>query len=91
MPLLVFKIVFGMVPRRAPFILRPLLWFVFGALESQMLQPRLKLQADFVHIHLFCACGDALTRCQFSVRSRDTCPSVATGWPEDRNPRPQIS
>lgn len=48
MPLLVNKLVYGLVPDRAPFILRPILRPVFKKLQDAFVDPRLKKQSDFV-------------------------------------------
>lgn len=48
MPLLVNKLIFGLVPERAPFILRPILRTVFKKLESVIIEPRLKIHASLV-------------------------------------------
>lgn len=48
MPLLVNKLIFSLVPARAPFILRPILRAAFSKLEDAMLDPRLKKQAALV-------------------------------------------
>lgn len=50
MPLLVNKLIFGLVPDRAPFILRPILRSVFNTLDSNLLDPRLKTQAQLVRV-----------------------------------------
>ena len=50
MPLLVNKLIFGLVSERAPFILRPILRSVFGKLTGALINPRLKRQAAFVSI-----------------------------------------
>ena len=48
MPLLVNKLIFGLVPDKSPFILRPILRMVFGRLTNMLVHPRLKTHADFV-------------------------------------------
>ena len=50
MPMLVNKLIFRIIPERAPFLLRPLLKGVFGAVAKQMLDPRLKIHADMVNL-----------------------------------------
>ncbi|PSR76185.1 hypothetical protein PHLCEN_2v8608 [Hermanssonia centrifuga] len=57
MPLLVNKLIFSMIPDRAPFILRPILRGVFNSLDSALINPRLKTQADYIEKHLS-KCGD---------------------------------
>ncbi|KAI0711122.1 thioredoxin-like protein [Cerioporus squamosus] len=52
MPLLVNKLIFRIVPDRAPFLLRPLLRGVFGMLTSKMVDPRLKVHAKMIEDHL---------------------------------------
>ena len=48
MPLLVNKLIFSIVPSRAPFFIRPLLWMVFGQLDKQMLMPEIRKNRDLV-------------------------------------------
>jgi hypothetical protein len=48
MPLLVNKLIFSLVPARAPFFIRPLLWMVFGQLDKQMLMPQIGKNRDMV-------------------------------------------
>ena len=48
MPLLVNKLIFTLIPQRAPWILRPILRFVFSSLSSQFLEPRLIIHANYV-------------------------------------------
>ncbi|RDX54670.1 thioredoxin-like protein [Polyporus arcularius HHB13444] len=52
MPVLVNKLVFRIVPERAPFLLRPLLRGVFSMLTTRMVDPRLKLHATMIEEHL---------------------------------------
>ncbi len=53
MPVLVNKLVFRIVPERAPFLLRPLLRGVFSMLTTRMVDPRLKLHATMVSPYTF--------------------------------------
>lgn len=48
MPLLVNKLIFGLVPTKAPFILRPILRAVFSQIDRAFLAPRLKIHAKLV-------------------------------------------
>jgi len=59
MPLLVNRFIFGLVPTKSPFILRPLLRYIFSTLDSVVVNPRLKVQAAFIEEHLS-KCGDWL-------------------------------
>ncbi|KAI0032597.1 thioredoxin-like protein [Vararia minispora EC-137] len=52
MPLVVNKFVFGIVPGRAPFLLRPLVRNVMNMLVSQMVDPRLKEHIRLIEGHL---------------------------------------
>ena len=63
MPLLVNKLIFGIVPTRAPFLLRPILRSVFDGLDKAMISPRLKAHADYVGIPP-CNFNQCLTRCR---------------------------
>ncbi|EKM56543.1 uncharacterized protein PHACADRAFT_253732 [Phanerochaete carnosa HHB-10118-sp] len=59
MPLLVNRFIFGLVPTKSPFIFRPLLWYIFSTLDNAVVNPRLKVQAEFIEEHLS-KCGDWL-------------------------------
>ncbi|GJE86433.1 glutathione S-transferase [Phanerochaete sordida] len=59
MPLLVQRLIYGLVPQRSPFIVRPLLWYIFSTLDNLVVQPRLTRQATFIEEHLS-KCGDWL-------------------------------
>ena len=48
MPLLVQRLIYGLVPQRSPFIIRPLVWYIFSTVDSLVVQPRLQIQATFV-------------------------------------------
>lgn len=48
MPMLVNKLIFRIIPSRAPFFLRPLLNGVFSTVSSKLLDPRLKTHAKLV-------------------------------------------
>ncbi|EIW77157.1 thioredoxin-like protein [Coniophora puteana RWD-64-598 SS2] len=52
MPLLVNKLIFQIVPTRAPFLLRPLLRMVFATLTSQLVEPELKKHQTMIEEHL---------------------------------------
>ncbi|KAH9941224.1 uncharacterized protein BXZ73DRAFT_88389 [Epithele typhae] len=51
-PILVMKLVFGIIPKQAPFFIRWLLNMVFKAVDSAFIGPRLKIEA---HLN---KCGD---------------------------------
>ncbi|KAG9125717.1 hypothetical protein FRC07_006484 [Ceratobasidium sp. 392] len=73
MPLLVNRLIFTIVPERAPFFIRPILNMVFGMLDSQMISPRIKANIKMVDAHLakrpgkFIAGGDAPTSADFQM------------------------
>ncbi len=48
MPVLSQKLIFTLVPKRAPFFLRPMVKMIFGMLLNTLVEPRLKLHHDFV-------------------------------------------
>jgi len=52
MPLLVNKLIFSLVPTRAPFFIRPLLWIIFGQLDKLLIIPELKKNQDLIETHL---------------------------------------
>ncbi|KAI0765373.1 thioredoxin-like protein [Fomes fomentarius] len=52
MPMLVNKLIFRIIPSRAPFFLRPLLNGVFNTVSSKLLDPRLKTHAKLIEDHL---------------------------------------
>ncbi|KZS97064.1 thioredoxin-like protein [Sistotremastrum niveocremeum HHB9708] len=52
MPILVNQLIFTIVPERAPFFLRPLLWLVFGQLRAKLTEPRLRENAAWIVSHL---------------------------------------
>ncbi|KAI8986753.1 hypothetical protein BD414DRAFT_486938 [Trametes punicea] len=52
MPMLVNKLIFTMIPQRAPFIIRPLLRSVFNTVSAKLLDPRLKAHAEIIESHL---------------------------------------
>jgi len=52
MPLLVNKYIFSIIPSRMPFFLRPVLWFVFGKLDSALIEPGLKKNRELIENHL---------------------------------------
>jgi len=55
MPLLVNKLIFSLIPARAPFFIRPLLWMVFGQLDKQMLMPQIGKNKVMVGFFYFLA------------------------------------
>lgn len=52
MPVLSQKLIFTLVPKRAPFFLRPVVKMIFGMLLNTLVEPRLKLHHDFIESHL---------------------------------------
>ena len=48
MPLLVNLYIYNLIPQQVPWILRPVFRFVFGALSSKMIEPRLIIHANYV-------------------------------------------
>ncbi|KAI0827087.1 thioredoxin-like protein [Trametes gibbosa] len=73
MPILVNKLIFGIIPERAPFFLRPILRSVFNSVSAKMLDPRLKIHAEMVEAHLaknerqFFAGGEEPTAADFMM------------------------
>ncbi len=58
MPLLVNRYIFSLAPGRAPFFLRPLLKFVFSALDAQVVAGPLKASLQYVcrpYLELACS------------------------------------
>ena len=51
MPLIVNKHIFTLVPRMSPWIIRPLLRYVFNSLIDMLATPRLQIQAKLVRLH----------------------------------------
>jgi len=52
MPLLVNKIIFGMLPKQVPFFIRPVASMISGAASSRFLDPRINLHAEYIEKHL---------------------------------------
>lgn len=52
MPTLSLKLIFSMIPERAPVLLQPFLRGIFGALIGRLTLPRLRIHADFVSMEL---------------------------------------
>lgn len=48
MPMLALKLLFGMIPEKAPILLKPFLRGIFDALNSRVIQPRLRIHTEFV-------------------------------------------
>ena len=48
MPTLSLKLMFGMIPEKAPILLKPLLRGIFDALNRRLALPKLQTHADFV-------------------------------------------
>lgn len=53
MPVLVQKIIFDIIPKRSPFLIRPLVSLIFGQLDKQLVQPAVTKNLDFVCASLF--------------------------------------
>jgi len=103
MPLLVNKLIFSLVPARAPFFIRPLLWMVFGQLDKQMLMPQIGKNRDMIEAHLkntpsgWFAGGDHPTSADymmsfpleaFASRGGDDVGEVITAWVKKVHARP---
>lgn len=58
MPLMVNKLIFTLVPSHAPFLIRPLVSSIFGALTKQTLDPELNKHMDYISSELNKAQGD---------------------------------
>ena len=71
MPLLVNKIIFSLVPSKAPFLLRPILRGVFSNLDRMLINPRLKSQADYVCIPWDCDTQPSGSRFSYDLVSPD--------------------
>lgn len=84
MPLLVQKLIYGLVPQRSPFIIRPLVRRIFSTLDSLVVDPRLQIQATFIEEHLS-KCGDWLAGGQ-GPTSADFMMSFALEAWADRSP-----
>lgn len=48
MPILASKLLFGMIPEKAPILLKPFLQGIFDALNRRMVHPRLRIHTEFV-------------------------------------------
>jgi hypothetical protein len=48
MPILAFKLLFGMIPEKAPILLKAFLRGIFDALNRRMIYPRLRIHTEFV-------------------------------------------
>ncbi|QRW10972.1 glutathione S-transferase [Ceratobasidium sp. AG-Ba] len=51
-PLLVSRVIYGVIPDRSPLLIRPIVRAVFNALLTQMVDPRLKTQGQMIESHL---------------------------------------
>ncbi|KAF9456872.1 thioredoxin-like protein [Collybia nuda] len=72
MPLLIQKIIFGIVPKKAPFLVRPLVSIIFGQLEKMIIQPEYKRHYELIDAHLnkvtsWFAGGDHPTSADFQM------------------------
>lgn len=52
MPALALKLLFGMIPEKAPMLLKPFLRGIFDALNRRMIHPRLRVHTEFVSSRL---------------------------------------
>jgi len=57
MPVLVNRLIFTLIPENSPWLLRPLLRFIFGKVQTGFIVPRMKMHAQFIEEHLS-KCGD---------------------------------
>ena len=85
MPLLVNKLIFSLVPDRAPFILRPVLRAVFKKLDSATIEPRLKIHGPFVSANHYW-CTVAYANRPALDRLKTICQRAETGSQADRDP-----
>jgi len=72
MPLLVDKLIFMMLPEKAPFFVRPILRAASSTMNSKFLDPRLKIHSRLIEEHLaksgdFFAGGDHPTAADFMM------------------------
>ncbi|KIM85812.1 hypothetical protein PILCRDRAFT_817024 [Piloderma croceum F 1598] len=103
MPLLVNKLIFSLIPARAPFFIRPLLWMVFGQLDKQILLPQIGKNRDMIETHLkntpsgWFSGGDHPTSADymmsfplevFASRGGDDVGEVITEWVKKVHARP---
>ena len=49
MPLLVQKIIFDIIPRQSPFVIRPLVSMVFAQLQTHLVQPEIRKHINLVN------------------------------------------
>lgn len=52
MPMMVNKLIFSIVPGQAPFLIRPLVSSIFGALTKQIVDPEIKKSIEYVSSEL---------------------------------------
>lgn len=91
MPILVQRLIFTMIPERAPWLLRPLLRFVFGNVQNAVVLPRMKKHGQFVSKPCSRFSQNVSIDLSAWPRSRNIYRSVVTGLQEVTNPRVQIS
>jgi len=48
MPILTTKVVYTLIPERAPLLLKPFLWAIFEAVNCRMVAPRLETHKTYV-------------------------------------------
>jgi hypothetical protein len=48
MPILVNKLIFGVIPSRSPFLIRPLVSGIFGQLNKMLITPSMKTNCEYV-------------------------------------------
>lgn len=52
MPLMVMALIFGQIPKRVPFVIRPIAKAIVGAVQKGFLKPNLKTHLDFIEQEL---------------------------------------
>lgn len=70
MPILVQKLVFRIIPQKAPFFLRPILNAVFSKIDSRFLQPDVEKFSQLIESHLSTReyfSGEELTAADFAM------------------------
>ncbi|KAF9788595.1 thioredoxin-like protein [Thelephora terrestris] len=52
MPILLSKIIYRMIPERAPVLLKPFLWCIFDALSHRLVTPQLRTHREYIEVRL---------------------------------------
>lgn len=52
MPILLSKIIYRMIPERAPVLLKPFLWCIFDALSRRLVTPQLRTHREYIEVRL---------------------------------------